>query len=163
MRYFSLGVKGSFRSSRPSLHPPVRGENVKTFRWDQRNAAPVPQQAPPSPPFSPENSQVGQVFVFVLVLVSVTRCRTGNLTRLNHTLTVCVTINTGAPIATCFLFFPFLFIGERHSLPLSLCMERTSYVLSFRMLFFYLVTTGWIFDISLCENSINQTINQSIK
>ena len=35
-----------------------------------------------------------------------------------------------------------------------------SYVLSFRMVFFYLVTTGWIFDnISLCENSINQSIN----
>ena len=31
-----------------------------------------------------------------------------------------------------------------------------SYVLSFRMVFFYLVTTGWIFDISLCENLINQ-------
>ena len=112
MRYFSLGVKGSFRS-RPSLHPPVRGENVKTFRWDQRNAAPVPQQAPRSPPFSPENSQVGQVFVFVLVLVSVTRCRTGNLTRLNYTLIVCVTKNTGAPIATCFFFmFPlFVYLG----------------------------------------------------
>ena len=27
------------------------------------------------------------------------------------------------------------------------------------MVFFYLVTTGWIFDISLCENSINQSIN----
>ena len=42
--------------------------------------------------------------------------------------------------------------------PLSLCMESTSYVLSFRMVFFvffYLVTTGWIFDISLCHNSIN--------
>ena len=25
------------------------------------------------------------------------------------------------------------------------------------MVFFYLVTTGWIFDISLCENSINQS------
>ena len=23
-------------SSRPSEHPPVRGENVKTFRWDHR-------------------------------------------------------------------------------------------------------------------------------
>ena len=35
-------------------------------------------------------------------------------------------------------------------------MESTSYVLSFRMVFFfYLVTTGWIFDISLlCEISI---------
>ena len=29
------------------------------------------------------------------------------------------------------------------------------------MVFFYLVTTGWIFDISLCENSFNQSINQS--
>ena len=30
------------------------------------------------------------------------------------------------------------------------------------MVFFYLVTTGWIFDISLCENSINQSIKQSM-
>ena len=27
------------------------------------------------------------------------------------------------------------------------------------MVFFYLVTAGWIFDISLRENSINQSIN----
>ena len=34
-------------------------------------------------------------------------------------------------------------------------MESTSYVLSLRMVFFCLVTTGWIFDISLlCENTI---------
>ena len=45
--------------------------------------------------------------------------------------------------------------------PLSLCMESTSYVLSFRMVLFYVVTTGWIFDISLCENSINQSISES--
>ena len=31
------------------------------------------------------------------------------------------------------------------------------YVLSFRMVFFYLVTTGWIFDIGLCENLISQS------
>ena len=31
-------------------------------------------------------------------------------------------------------------------------------VLSFRIVFFYLVTTGWIFYISFCENSINQLI-----
>ena len=37
--------------------------------------------------------------------------------------------------------------------------ESTSYVFPFRMVFYYLVTTGWIFDISLCENSINQSIN----
>ena len=29
-------------------------------------------------------------------------------------------------------------------------MESTSYVFPFRMVFFYLVTTGWMFDISLC-------------
>ena len=34
-------------------------------------------------------------------------------------------------------------------------MESTSYVLSFRVVFFYLVATGWIFDISLRDNSIN--------
>ena len=36
-------------------------------------------------------------------------------------------------------------------------------VLSFRMVFFYLVTTGYIFDFSLCENSINQSIIQGIQ
>ena len=48
--------------------------------------------------------------------------------------------------------FPNLFI----SLPFSLCMESTSYVFFFRVVCFYLVTTGWIFDISLCESSMNQ-------
>ena len=39
-------------------------------------------------------------------------------------------------------------------------MESTSHVLSSRMVFFYLVTTGWIFDIGLlCENSVHQSIN----
>ena len=38
-------------------------------------------------------------------------------------------------------------------------MENTSYELSFRVVFFYLVVTGWIFYISLCENSIN-SINE---
>ena len=42
-------------------------------------------------------------------------------------------------------------------LPLSICMESTSYVVSFRIVLFYLVTTGWISYISLiCEDSINQ-------
>ena len=45
--------------------------------------------------------------------------------------------------------FPSIFCTNS---PLSLCMESTSYVLSFRMVCFYLVTTGWILDISLCEN-----------
>ena len=69
----------------------------------------------------------------------------------------------GAPIAarvsfflTCVYLemwpFPSIFVP----LPLFLCMESTSYVLSFRMVFFYLVNTGWIFYISLRDNSINQ-------
>ena len=36
-------------------------------------------------------------------------------------------------------------------------MESTLFVLLFQLVFFYLVTTSWIFDISLCENSINQS------
>ena len=41
----------------------------------------------------------------------------------------------------------------------SFSLERTSYVLSFRVVFFYLAT-GWIFYISLlCEKSINRSIN----
>ena len=74
---------------------------------------------------------------------------------------------TGAPIATRVSFFlcywqislfPIFFV----SFSLSLCTESTSYVLSFRLVFFYLVTTGWIFYISSCENSINRSINQLI-
>ena len=87
----------------------------------------------------------------------------------------------GVPIATrvSFFFFPFYFIfylfvylfiylfificlfgGVAFSeyflvlFPLPLCMESASCVLSFRMVFFYPVATGWIFDISLCESSI---------
>ena len=62
----------------------------------------------------------------------------------------------------CLLFFFLLWrcrffrVFLYHSLPFSLCMESTSYVFSFRMVFSYLVTTGWILDIRLCENSINQ-------
>ena len=29
-------LKKNLNASRPSEHPPVRGENVKTFRWDHR-------------------------------------------------------------------------------------------------------------------------------
>ena len=74
--------------------------------------------------------------------------------------------NASAPIATrvffCFLFFVFgdVVFSEYFfvAFPLSLCMESTSYVLSFRMAFFHLVTTGWIFYLSLLfENSINQS------
>ena len=69
-----------------------------------------------------------------------------------------------APIATC-VSFSLLFVWRCHffgvffvPLPFSLYMESTPYVLSFQMVFFYLMTTGWVFDISLCENSINQSI-----
>ena len=44
------------------------------------------------------------------------------------------------------------------SLPFSLCMESTSYVFPFRVVFFYLVTTGWIFFINSSENSIDQSL-----
>ena len=71
------------------------------------------------------------------------------------------------PFRFCFFLFSVsldmpLFPGIFVSLPFSLCtvlygMESTSYVFSFRMVF---STTGWIFDISLCEYSINQTIER---
>ena len=42
-------------------------------------------------------------------------------------------------------------------------MESASYVLSFRIVFLYLVITGWIFEISLGEiQSTNQSINNYI-
>ena len=67
----------------------------------------------------------------------------------------------GAPIAirVSFSFFGDVAFSEYFFVPfpLSLCMESTSHVLFFRMVFFYLATTGWSFDISLCKNSINQS------
>ena len=53
---------------------------------------------------------------------------------------------------------PYIFPSFFLPLPFSLFMESTSYVFPFRMVFFYLVTTCWIFYISLCENSTNQSI-----
>ena len=74
----------------------------------------------------------------------------------------------GAPIAThtCFFLFYFLLIWRCRvfrvflvPLRFSLCMESMSYVLSSRLVFFYLVTRGWNFDISLiCKNLINQSM-----
>ena len=68
----------------------------------------------------------------------------------------------GAPIAARDSFLLFVW-GRRFfrvffvRFPIFHCMESTPYVLSFRMVFFYLVTTGWIFYISLlCENSTNR-------
>ena len=48
---------------------------------------------------------------------------------------------------TCFFLFPFfletsLFTSIFVPLPFSLCMESTSHVFLFQMVFFYLVTTG---------------------
>ena len=66
---------------------------------------------------------------------------------------------------TCFFFF-FPFVYLEISLfpsifvlfPLSLCcIESTSYVLSFRMVFFYLVTTGWIVLHQLIMLEFNQS------
>ena len=76
----------------------------------------------------------------------------------------------GTPIATrVSFFFPFvyfempLFPNMFCTIAVSLCTESTPYVISFRMVFSYLVTTGWIFYISLlCENSINKKKSQEI-
>ena len=64
-------------------------------------------------------------------------------------LSVCVFIFL---VALEMLLFPSIFLP----LPFSLCMESTPYVFPFRMVFFYLTTTGWIAYFSLCENSIIQ-------
>ena len=63
-----------------------------------------------------------------------------------------------------FLFLPFFLSLEMslfseyfctNTVSLCTCKRSASYVFSFRMVLFYLVTTGWIFEISSCENSIN--------
>ena len=76
--------------------------------------------------------------------------------------TVCVLF-----LLFCFFLFFFFFLDmslfPSFFVPLlfSLCMESTSYVFPFRMVFFCLVTASWVFDIiSLCENSINESTNQ---
>ena len=80
----------------------------------------------------------------------------------------------GVPIATSvsfFLFFSYFVYLEMSffpsifvPFPLSLCMDyrvrRTFFPSGW--CFSYLVTRGWIFYISLCENSINQSINQHL-
>ena len=82
--------------------------------------------------------------------------------------------HAGAPIATrlfIYLFFVYLDMSLFPSIFLYHCRfscvwrVRRSFV-PFRMVCFYLVTTGWIFYISLCENpinSINSIKNQSIR
>ena len=76
----------------------------------------------------------------------------------------------GAPITPRVFLFSFCLFGDVAfpeyflvPLPFSLInsMESMSYVLSFRMVLFYLVTTGWIFYIRLCENSTNQPIKNT--
>ena len=54
-------------------------------------------------------------------------------------------------------YFPSIFVP----LPFSLCLGSTAYVFPFRVMFFYLVTRGWIIDITLGENLTNQSNNQS--
>ena len=71
----------------------------------------------------------------------------------------------GVPIATrvsffyVFPFYFFLFGGvafSKYFSAFSLCGEYVVHSFLPDGVFFYLVTTGWIFDISLCENLINQ-------
>ena len=56
-------------------------------------------------------------------------------------------------VFSSFCLFEDIAFSEYFFVPFPLSLESTVYVLSFRMAFFYLVTTCWIFDISLCENS----------
>ena len=80
-----------------------------------------------------------------------------------------VVVYAGAPIATRIFFF-LLFVRRFCffrvffvPLPFSRCTESTSsYVLSFRVVFSFLMTTGWIFGITSCENSITQSINERV-
>ena len=71
----------------------------------------------------------------------------------------------GAPIATrvfCFLFFPFCLFGDaafsEYFLYIAVLSLYGDYVVRFFLPdgVFYLVTTGWIFYINLCENSIKK-------
>ena len=62
-------------------------------------------------------------------------------------------------VSSFFCFFgDVVFFEYFLSITVYLCMESTLYVFPFWMVFLYLVNTGWIFDIRLCENSINQSI-----
>ena len=42
------------------------------------------------------------------------------------------------------------------------CMESASYVFSFRVVFFDLVTTGWIFDLILREHYVKIKIGRTL-
>ena len=68
----------------------------------------------------------------------------------------------GAPIATrvYFSFFGDNAFSEYFLYHFRFLFVYREYVVRsfFRMVFFYLVTTAWIFDISLYENSINKSI-----
>ena len=78
--------------------------------------------------------------------------------------------HAGAPIATrvSFFFFFFVFGDVAFSeyfcaiVVFSLYGEYAVHFFPFRMVFFYLVTTGWILEISLQDNSINEPINTDI-
>ena len=61
--------------------------------------------------------------------------------------------STGIQMAAKFLSGPTTREHHYRFLFFFFCMESTSYIFPFRMMFFYLVTTGWIFDISICDNS----------
>ena len=71
----------------------------------------------------------------------------------------------GAPIATRVYFIILFYLEMSFFLSIFCIITVFSlfgvYVVRFflpRVVFFYFVTTGWIFDISLCENSINSII-----
>ena len=61
-------------------------------------------------------------------------------------------------VPSCFFFLDLsFFLSIFVLLPFPLCVYKEYVVrFPFRVMFFYLVTTAWSFDISLCGSSINQ-------
>ena len=82
-----------------------------------------------------------------------------------------LSLKPGPSVQSFFVFFLFhwrcgFFRVFLYNYRFSLCMESTSYVFPLRMVFFYLVTTGWIFlhqSAYVRIQSINQSINQCSK
>ena len=114
-------------------------------------------------------SPVLHIFLFCFVFVFLLSLKPWSFVQSFFVLRyACVpTATRGCLTAVCVFFvfvaYFFCFFGDvafsecsiSVPLPFSSCMESTWNVSPFGMLFFYLVTTGWIFCIIVCEHSIN--------
>ena len=168
-------------ASRPSDHPPVRGGgNVKTFRWDHRlqrqNLFVVFNRVPPTCRLYPPGVWFADVmasfsgvtfvvFCFVFVFMLSLKPRPFVQSSFNT--------YAGAPIIATSVFFFWggggsfcLFVfGDvsfseyflYHCRFLFEWKVRRTFFPSDRMVFFYLVTTGWIFYISLFKEKSEHT------